>query len=128
MYYGYYFVLLCTETFKRLNDMTETEYLEMKKKIRAYEYNQQRKEMKRIQKVKPSISDLDISVRLYNILKENGIETIDEMLTKRFNEFVRLRNFGKVTTRELVKLYEEKNWEFQSDPLWDDYYKRNGYI
>ena len=108
--------------------MTETEYLEMKKKIRAYEYNQQRKEMKRIQKVKPSISDLDISVRLYNILKENKIETIDELLSKKFNEFVRLRNFGKVTTRELVKLYEEKNWEFQSDPLWDDYYKRNGYI
>lgn len=128
MYYGYYFVLLCTETFKRLNDMTENEYLEMKKKIRAYEYNQQRKEMKRIQKVKPSISDLDISVRLYNILKENKIETIDELLSKKFNEFVRLRNFGKVTTRELVKLYEEKNWEFQSDPLWDDYYKRNGYI
>ena len=92
--------------------MKESEYLEMKKKIRQYEYNQRRKEMKRIQKQKPSLDTLDISVRLYNILWNNGIRTIDELhQLKRVSDFWRMRNFGRRTWYELEELYESKGWE-----------------
>lgn len=92
--------------------MKESEYLEMKKKIRQYEYNQQRKEMKRIQKQKPSIDTLDISVRLYNILKNNGINTIDELHSKKkIGDFWKMKNFGRKCWYELEELYEGKGWE-----------------
>lgn len=92
--------------------MKESEYLEMKKKVRQYEYNLQRKEMKRIQNQKPSLDTLDISVRLYNILKNNGINTIDELHNlKRVSDFWRMKNFGKRTWYELEELYISKGWE-----------------
>jgi DNA-directed RNA polymerase subunit alpha len=92
--------------------MSEKEYLEMKKKVNQYEYNQHRKEMKRIQKLKPSINDLDISVRLYNILKENQVFTIDELLSKTVSDFLRMKRFGRKCAHEIEQLYEDKGWEF----------------
>ena len=92
--------------------MSEKEYLEMKKKVNQYEYNQHRKEMKRIQKLKPSINDLDISVRLYNIFKENQVHTIDELLSKSVSDFLRMKKFGRKCANELEQLYTDKGWEF----------------
>jgi DNA-directed RNA polymerase subunit alpha len=92
--------------------MSEKEYLEMKKKVNQYEYNQHRKEMKRIQNQKPSINDLDISVRLYNIFKENEIHTIDELLSKSVSDFLRMKKFGRKCAREVEILYRDKGWEF----------------
>jgi DNA-directed RNA polymerase alpha subunit len=92
--------------------MSEKEYLEMKKKVNQYEYNQHRKEMKRIQNQKPSINDLDISVRLYNIFKENEILTIDQLLTKSVSDFLRMKKFGRKCANEVEQLYEDKGWEF----------------
>ena len=84
----------------------------MKKKVNQYEYNQHRKEMKRIQNQKPSINDLDISVRLYNIFKENEIHTIDELLSKSVSDFLRMKKFGRKCAREVEILYQDKGWEF----------------
>lgn len=92
--------------------MSEKEYLEMKKKVNQYEYNQRRKEMKRIQNQKPSVSDLDLSVRLYNILKENQVFTIDELLTKSVSDFLKMKNFGRKCAQEIQQLYDDKGWEF----------------
>ena len=92
--------------------MSEKEYLEMKKKVNQYEYNQHRKEMKRIQKLKPSINDLDVSVRLYNILKENQVFTIDELLSKSVSDFLRMKKFGRKCAQEIEILYQDKGWEF----------------
>ena len=91
--------------------MTENEYLEMKKKVRAYEYAQHRKAIKRIQKQKPSIDDLDISLRLYNILKANGVITIDQLITKTISDFWKMKGFGRKTWNELELLYDSKGWE-----------------
>lgn len=106
------YICVMNFTLKSITKMTESEYLEMRKKVLRYEYNQQRKEMKRIQKIKPSIDSLDITVRLYNIFKNNGIETIDELLSKRVSDFHRMKNFGRMCWRELEELYEYKGWEF----------------
>jgi DNA-directed RNA polymerase subunit alpha len=95
--------------------MTESEYLEMRKKVLQYEYYQHRKEMKRIQNRKPSIDDLDMSVRLYNILKENQIETIDQLLTKSVSDFLKMKKFGKKCCNEIEQLYKEKGWELKTN-------------
>lgn len=91
--------------------MTKNEYLEMKKKIREYENYQHRKEMKRIQKQKPLISDLDLTVRTYKILKEYKIETVDQLLTMTMSDFYKMRGFGKKCWYEIEELYETKGWE-----------------
>ena len=95
--------------------MSEKEYLEMKKKVNQYEYNQHRKEMKRIQNQKPSVDDLDLSVRLYNILKENQVFTIDELLTKSVSDFLKMKKFGRKCAHEIDQLYKDKGWEFANN-------------
>ena len=91
--------------------ITQREYNEMVQKIRQYENNLQRKEMKRIQKQKPLIESLDISVRLYNILKSNGINTINELHQLKLNDFFKMKNFGKKTWYTIKELYKSKGWE-----------------
>lgn len=93
--------------------ITQQEYLEMKEKVRKYEESQRRKEMKKILTKRPSIETLDMSTRLYNILKKRmGINTIDELLTyKRMSDFWRMRDFGKRTWSELEQLYISNGWE-----------------
>lgn len=95
--------------------MTEKEYLEMVKKIREYENYQHRKQMKKIQKQKPSIVDLDLSVRTYNILKSYGVLTIDQLLTKTISDFWKMRGFGKKCWDELEDLYERNGWELPTN-------------
>ena len=90
--------------------MTELEYNEMKKKVRQYEYQQHRKMMKKLSRVEV-IEDLDISVRLYNVLKRGGISTIHELVTYNYVNLLRVRGCGKCTFNELERLFDEKGWE-----------------
>jgi DNA-directed RNA polymerase alpha subunit len=90
--------------------MTELEYNEMKKKVRQYEYQQHRKMMKKLSRVEV-IEDLDISVRLYNVLKRGGINTIQELKEYNYVNLLRVRGCGKCTFNELERLFDEKGWE-----------------
>ena len=90
--------------------MTELEYKEMKKKVDRYEYNQHRKMMKKLSRVEV-IEDLDISVRLYNVLKRGGISTIKELVNYNYVYLLRVRGCGKCTFNELERLFDEKGWE-----------------
>ena len=89
--------------------MTELEYNEMKKKVRQYEYQQHRKMMKKLSRVEV-IEDLDISVRLYNVLKRGGISTIQELKEYNYVNLLRVRGCGKQTFGELERLFHEKGW------------------
>jgi DNA-directed RNA polymerase subunit alpha len=89
--------------------MTELEYLELKKKVNQYEYNQHRKMMKRLSRFE-LIEDLDISVRLYNVLKRCEIHTIKELVEFNHVNLFRVRGCGKQCFNELERLFEEKGW------------------
>ena len=90
--------------------MTELEYLELKKKVNQYEYNQQRKMIKRLSREK-TIEDLNISVRLYNVLKRSEIHTIKELVEFNHVNLLRIRGCGKKCFDELERLFEEKGWK-----------------
>jgi DNA-directed RNA polymerase subunit alpha len=89
--------------------MTELEYLEMKKKVDRYEYNQHRKMMKKMTRFEV-IEDLDISVRLYNVLKRCEIHTIQELKEYNFVNLLRIRGCGKKCFNEIEQLFEDKGW------------------
>lgn len=56
-----------------------------------------------------SIWDINISIRLYNILKSAEIFTLGELENKTISELVRLRNFGKACLKECEQLLKNYN-------------------
>ena len=95
---------------ERITIMTELEYLEMKKKVDRYEYNQRRKKIKKMTRF-DLIEDLDISVRLYNVLKRCEIHTIKELVEFNHVNLLRIRGCGKSCFNELQQLFDDKGWE-----------------
>lgn len=89
--------------------MTELEYKEMKKKVERYEYNQRRK-WEKLMNREELVEDLDVSVRLYNVLKRSGINTIKELKEYNYVNLLRIRGCGKSTFNELELLFHEKGW------------------
>lgn len=56
--------------------------------------------------------DLDLSIRALNCLKAAEIETLGDLVKYEKNEFLKFRNFGKKSLRELEELLESKELHF----------------
>jgi DNA-directed RNA polymerase subunit alpha len=60
-----------------------------------------------MQKISLKINEIELSVRSTNCLAGAGIETIGELVTKKKDEMLKFRNFGKKSLNEIEqKLYE----------------------
>jgi hypothetical protein len=80
----------------------EKENAQLKSKIRFFEEQELKGGLVNMPpSIDDPIEDLLISVRLYGSLKANKINTIRDVLSKRKNDFLVLRNIGKVTLIEL---------------------------
>lgn len=62
-----------------------------------------------------SIDELELSVRSYNCLVDAKVKTIGELVSKKENEMLKFRNFGKKSLAELNKVLKEKGLEFGMD-------------
>src|SRR5205823_2648850 len=56
------------------------------------------------------IEELDLSVRAYNCLKANDITTVGQLLAKREDELLGLRNFGRKSLDEIKEKLVEKGY------------------
>jgi DNA-directed RNA polymerase subunit alpha len=56
------------------------------------------------------IEELDLSVRAFNCLKANDIQTVGQLLQKREEELLALRNFGRKSLDEIKEKLVEKNF------------------
>ncbi len=56
------------------------------------------------------IEELDLSVRAYNCLKANDITTVGQLLSKREEELLGLRNFGRKSLDEIKERLVEKGY------------------
>src|SRR6184192_2814047 len=56
------------------------------------------------------IEELDLSVRAFNCLKANDITTVGQLLTKKEDELLSLRNFGKKSVDEIKEKLVEKGF------------------
>lgn len=103
--------------FKPLNDMniSYTEYQVLKSIVAKFEKEQLNLLTLKMPDPKKSrlITDMDISLRLYNCLKFNGINTIDQLVEKSVSELLSIRNFGKLCLNETQGLVEEYGLELK---------------
>ena len=62
-----------------------------------------------------TIDDLDLSARSYNCLKRANIETIDQLLNTSKSALEHVRNFGKVSTGEVISKLAAYGYSLKKD-------------
>jgi DNA-directed RNA polymerase subunit alpha len=62
------------------------------------------------------IDDLDFSVRTYNCLKRQGIESLDELKNYTEDELMNIRNFGQKSFDEVKDKLQEYGFELRPSP------------
>lgn len=62
-----------------------------------------------------SITELNLSVRSYNALKSAHINTIGDLVTRSERQILQLRNFGKKSLTQLIKVLEERDLQLGMD-------------
>jgi len=75
------------------------------------------------------LRELDLSMRLYNLLKRNGIDTVDrvlEQMPRGPDAFLVLRAFGPKSLGDLVRaLIETGRWTPNGFPEWEQWITRH---
>ncbi|MGM0367602.1 MAG: DNA-directed RNA polymerase subunit alpha [Actinomycetota bacterium] len=62
----------------------------------------------------PSIEELELSVRAYNCLKREGIDTVEKLLDYSEDELLDIRNFGQKSIQEVKDKVKELGLTFKS--------------
>jgi len=92
------------------NLITTKQYLESVRIVNDY-LNQQVK----VKDIPPIyVRDIDVSVRLYNLFMEHGIKTLNQISNMDLSEFMKWRNCGRKTLKELEEITDyygiPRNW------------------
>ncbi len=61
-----------------------------------------------------TIEELELSVRSYNCLKRAGLTTVADIVAKRENEMMQVRNLGKKSLEEVISKVKDLGLEFKS--------------
>lgn len=77
-------------------------------------------EVVEIEEEDTNISDLNLSVRLFNSLKRAGIYTVNQLLNQKEEEIRKFRGLGKKSCDELKQKLDELGYQFQSSSLFAD--------
>lgn len=62
-----------------------------------------------------TIEELDLSVRSYNCLKRAGINTVEELVRKSYDEMLKVRNLGKKSLEEVQNKLHELGLSLRTD-------------
>ena len=61
------------------------------------------------------IEDLDFSVRTYNCLKRANIKTLKDLVNKKQSDFMKIRNLGKKSLKEVLDKIKEMNLSLREE-------------
>ncbi len=61
----------------------------------------------------PTIEELELSVRAYNCLKRENIDTVDKLLNYREEDLLKIRNFGQKSIQEVKNKVKELGLSFR---------------
>ena len=61
----------------------------------------------------PTIEELELSVRAYNCLKRESIDTVDKLLNYKEDELLQIRNFGQKSIQEVKDKVKELGLSFR---------------
>lgn len=59
------------------------------------------------------IDGLETSVRTYNILKNQGIETVEELIRIPLRDILRFKNCGRTSFLEMLSLVQDVGYDFE---------------
>lgn len=65
------------------------------------------------------IDDYELSVRTYNCLKRAGIDTLEAVASKNYEEMCKVRNLGRKSLEEILDVIRDNNIAFSTD--WSEY-------
>jgi DNA-directed RNA polymerase subunit alpha len=68
---------------------------------------------KKERKEYPTIEELELSVRAYNCLKREGIDTVDKLLNYKEEELLGIRNFGSKSIQEVKEKVKDLGKSFR---------------
>ena len=68
---------------------------------------------KKDRKEYPTIEELELSVRAYNCLKREGIDTVDKLLNYKEEELLGIRNFGSKSIQEVKEKIKDLGLSFR---------------
>ncbi|MBF88294.1 MAG: DNA-directed RNA polymerase subunit alpha [Candidatus Marinimicrobia bacterium] len=71
-----------------------------------------------------SIDEMELSVRSHNCLKAAGIDTIMDLVSKKENQMLKYKNFGRKSLSELIEKLDEMQLSFGMDV--DKYFLETG--
>jgi len=69
--------------------------------------------LKKDRKEYPTIEELELSVRAYNCLKREGIDTVDKLLDYKEEELLGIRNFGSKSIQEVKEKVKDLGLSFR---------------
>ncbi|MBO4745097.1 MAG: DNA-directed RNA polymerase subunit alpha [Bacteroidales bacterium] len=84
--------------------------IEVEEKSVTEEFDESTLHMRQLLKTK--LTDLDLSVRALNCLKQAEVETLGQLVTYNKADLLKFRNFGRKSLTELEKLVKSKNLDF----------------
>ena len=61
----------------------------------------------------PTIEELELSVRAYNCLKREGIDTVEKLLNYKEDELLGIRNFGSKSIQEVKEKVKDLGLSFR---------------
>lgn len=76
-----------------------------------------------------NIDTLNFSVRSYNVLKKNNIETVEQLLTLTENQLLKTKNLGKTSVTEIlsaIALIKESFTEYITIPNYPTFFLEDG--
>ena len=62
------------------------------------------------------LDELELSIRAYNCLKNEGVETLRELVVKTELDLIRTPNFGRVSLKEVVDMLAEFGLSLSGKP------------
>lgn len=77
--------------------------IDLNDKYKEMEVMKAKKEEETAKELSSPIEDLDLSVRSYNALKNAGIRTVQELISKTKDEIEHIHNLGKKSLREILQ-------------------------
>ena len=74
-----------------------------------------KQEDSKLKKLETSIDDLDFSVRAYNCLKRDNINTLGDLVEKSELEMMKIRNLGKKSLKEVIDKIKDMGLKFRDE-------------
>ncbi|MBQ9084733.1 MAG: DNA-directed RNA polymerase subunit alpha, partial [Clostridia bacterium] len=78
-------------------------FIDMSDEAKNAEILVERPEVQKEKVLEMTIEELDMSIRSFNCLKRAGIDTVEDLISKREEDMIKVRNLGRKSLEEIIQ-------------------------